>query len=269
MKEMITIETIGPQQAKEILATNVEGQRNLRTIHVRGLASEMECGKWVLSPDAITIENGQLINGQHRLNAVVLSGKTCRFIVLRREAKTSLYPILDSGKPRTMGDHLKQLGFSSYNGIAAGVRLFLEYSKGTLTLASRNAAPNIVANHEIISHALRFKTELESEAACVQKLFEKRTWFNRTMALALIEIAREKGLLPRAIEFLEQTATGNSGSNITCLLRDRLVRDATSGKEKLLRSYKLALIIKAFNFYVRGEAPRVLKVLDGEEFPKI
>lgn len=51
--------------------------RNLRGQVIASYARDMKSGAWVLNGETVKIaSNGQLLDGQHRLNAVVESGQT-------------------------------------------------------------------------------------------------------------------------------------------------------------------------------------------------
>lgn len=75
------IEDITPEKAMHLLQKNSHN-RNLRAGVVKKYATDMRLGKWELSTDGITInKDGELVNGQHRLNAVIESGCTVKMLV--------------------------------------------------------------------------------------------------------------------------------------------------------------------------------------------
>lgn len=72
--------TITPEIAQDMLIHNKN--RKLRNKRVDDLANEMTKGNWRVSNDDICFDvNGNLINGQHRLNAVVKSGVTIQAFI--------------------------------------------------------------------------------------------------------------------------------------------------------------------------------------------
>lgn len=98
-KELIT-----PEKACALLERNTDN-RKLGEAHVAVLVEIMLSGSWCLGPDPIVIDtNGRIVNGQHRLWAVVLSGTTQPFWVLR-EAETSIRVFIDRQKPRSLVDN--------------------------------------------------------------------------------------------------------------------------------------------------------------------
>tara|TARA_R100000773_G_scaffold42756_1_gene40327 strand:- start:3107 stop:3967 length:861 start_codon:yes stop_codon:yes gene_type:complete len=98
-------EIVSPQVAVEYLRANGVN-RKLRPAIVKRYEEEMRQNSWTLSSDAIAFDcNGDLIQGQHRLNAVVNTGLPQVFWVARnmpKEAKENL----DCGSKRELHDRL-------------------------------------------------------------------------------------------------------------------------------------------------------------------
>ena len=69
---IITLETITPAQAAEWLKGNTVNRR-LVLHHVERLASEMLAGEWRITGDCIKLNGDRLLDGQHRLQAIVQS----------------------------------------------------------------------------------------------------------------------------------------------------------------------------------------------------
>lgn len=95
------VENITPAIAQIYLDT----QRVNRTINknrVKAYASQMRRGEWSVSNDAITFDiEGCLINGQHRLSALIEAGVTISMLVGRNYPLES-QAIFDSGQARTV-----------------------------------------------------------------------------------------------------------------------------------------------------------------------
>ena len=96
------VEDISPSIAKHYLLSNFENNRDLSTQQVNEYAKEMKSGLFTISSDCIAFDTaGRLINGQHRLNAVVQSETTQPFIVVRN-LPPEVAQLIDVGKKRTM-----------------------------------------------------------------------------------------------------------------------------------------------------------------------
>lgn len=100
------IVNITPSMASAILELNTSN-RNVKLSHVRTLSGAMKRGEWILSPQAIQISSENvLIDGQHRLLAVVDSGVTIKAVIWNG-VSPDVYKITDRGVTRTMSDVTK------------------------------------------------------------------------------------------------------------------------------------------------------------------
>ena len=78
----LRIETITPEIAREYLEQAINNWPVSKAT-VDAYARIMRDGKWSIAPDAIAFDiNGNLINGVHRLKAVIESGTTQEFFVV-------------------------------------------------------------------------------------------------------------------------------------------------------------------------------------------
>lgn len=104
----VTREIITPEIAKQYLGMN-EGNRVMRKTAVAAYADDMKSGRWNDSPDIMTpimfSREGRLIDGQHRLAAVVQSGVSVVMYV-RKNCDDSVYKYLDAGVKRSAADQI-------------------------------------------------------------------------------------------------------------------------------------------------------------------
>lgn len=107
----VTIETISPLRAKEYLGRIKVGstaghQRKFQPRAAEKYAKIIERGEFHLTNDAVVFDtDGRLINGQTRLGAVMLSGKSQQFIVARDfDPDSFLY--MDRQRSRTLSQFL-------------------------------------------------------------------------------------------------------------------------------------------------------------------
>ena len=102
-----TIEKIGPATAQKYLEKQARN-RPLNKRTVDRYVTAMSAGAWELTHQGIAFDkDGALFDGQHRMAAVVQSGKTIEFSV-SRYVKNDDVPMLvvDSGHARNSGDRL-------------------------------------------------------------------------------------------------------------------------------------------------------------------
>jgi hypothetical protein len=77
------VETITPEKAEEYLAAN-RGNRNIVQAHVAAMARDIIHGRWMFNAQPICFSrSGRLLNGQHRLSAVLEAGQPIEVMVMR------------------------------------------------------------------------------------------------------------------------------------------------------------------------------------------
>ena len=91
------IETITPEKASGYLKKN-KNNRAVSAPLVSRMAREMREGLWAENGETIVFNgDGRLLDGQHRLMAVVESGETIRSLVVTRVPATA-FQTIDTGK---------------------------------------------------------------------------------------------------------------------------------------------------------------------------
>ena len=105
---------VSPLLAKQWLSKNLENNRNLSLRYSQNLAKLMQKGEWKLGEPIKFDKHGQLIDGQHRLQAVIIANLSVEFLVIYGY-ETESAQVLDRGKSRSLQDiaHLKDLPINS------------------------------------------------------------------------------------------------------------------------------------------------------------
>lgn len=97
------IETIDPKRAKEYLKLNTQNRR-VRQGWVDRLAGMLLRDEWKLTHQGIGFaKDGRLIDGQHRLLAIIQASKPAQMLVAR-EIDEDAYRHIDGGQPRSVAD---------------------------------------------------------------------------------------------------------------------------------------------------------------------
>lgn len=103
------LELITPARAEKMLKLNKRNRR-IRTKHVLRLARQIERGEWQPdNPDPIVVNGRELLDGQHRLAAVIEADKPIKVKVMRG-ASRAVMATMDTGLPRTFADMLRMEG---------------------------------------------------------------------------------------------------------------------------------------------------------------
>jgi len=117
---------VTPQQAEEWLAKNADFQRKLRDSVVDKYARDMINGQWQLTHQGIAFDaKSRLIDGQHRLAAVVKAGIPVKMLIVR-DSPSAAYDHLDLGYGRTAIDILKSQGEGWITNELIAVARFME-----------------------------------------------------------------------------------------------------------------------------------------------
>ena len=118
----IAFEEIGPDEARDLINLNPRN-RNLRLGRVEQYARDMRAGNWLPTGEPIQITpDGTLLNGQHRLHAVIEADMMIMFPVMRN-VPADYQIVSDAGLNRQFSDILKlQFGESDTVALAAAVR---------------------------------------------------------------------------------------------------------------------------------------------------
>lgn len=225
---------VTPEIAREYLELN-HRNRPLRSDNVKSLARDMRRNDWRLTGHPICFDTeGSLIDGQHRLAAVVESGKTIPFFVA-----TGLNPedkrVIDSGMKRRAADQLVMDGKSNGVALASAYRLLFTLEEGRPYDNSLK-----VTNQELFHTAERHPGMLDSVLA-VKGL--SRLTFITPMNGAVGHYLGTKKIPTTTYEFFEKlrTAANCTATDPALLLRNRM----TSGYERPTRLPQLWLLLHA------------------------
>lgn len=128
----IEIISVTPDLARQWLATNATNNRKISKKTVNTYARDMIAEKWEMTGEALKFDTtGRLIDGQHRLSAVIASQKTVQMAVIRGLAP-EVMDVLDTGKSRSGADALAIFGASENAGhIAALARKIIGFLNGS------------------------------------------------------------------------------------------------------------------------------------------
>jgi hypothetical protein len=120
---------ISPAMAERWMKHNTKNRR-LREDDIRAYARDMGAGAWNLTGEAIKFApDGTLLDGQHRLVAIIRAGVTVPIFVVRGIAPDS-QRVMDTGLKRTASDALTISGESHTTVLAAASRLALGVEAG-------------------------------------------------------------------------------------------------------------------------------------------
>lgn len=254
-----------PDKAAAILAdqatlaeTSALKQRSIDRGRVGQYAREMAGGQWKLNGETIAFNGRKLLNGQHRLHAVVESKTSVPMIIVRGVGEDAFYTV-DQGKSRSIGDLMRTLDMSYRKEIAGGARWALNYER--FGIPQPNRVEDRVTNREVLDY-VRSNGDALVQAA---QLAVAADLSNRNALTTLFFLGRVRSELAGIATDLHDGANLEKNDPIR-LLRDRLLGDM--GARAKLNSYAMfALCIKAWNARIRREKLGLLRFGRNEDYP--
>ena len=245
---IVEVQTITPHIAAEWLKAN-HLNRRVRKAHVTFLAGEMEKGHWLVNGQAIIVsENEDILDGQHRLLAVIQSGETIESLVIygvKREA----FKTIDTGIVRSAPDALSLWYPDAPKGLVQAVGSSVNYCRriemgfsGTRPKISNTDALAYVAKHKSLWRCGEILTGYPRDARPLPL----------SATIALYEVFQRKHE-EAADNFMRRFYTGEGlhAKDAEYILRMLFIRDA-----QRLTSYpievKLRMTVKAWNMVRRG-----------------
>lgn len=270
---------ITPEYASRMLDRNSRN-RNIRDVHVKWLAKQMELGYWCFTGDPIRFgTDGVLLDKQHTLNAIILSGTKQRFMVLSG-LEPEIFAILDTGISRTAGDALHMKGIPNANNVAAVCRRVLAFKNKSYYGAFDSSSGN-----KKVESTMSKKSELITNMIVLEEVTKNQRYQECTTAAGtfyksfpgvsqsrygmLLFILGEKSA-EDAYNFLSQFASGlglvkDSPVN---LLRKRFEQQLSS-TIKYQSNLQLYWFINCWNKYRTGETMKVLQTPAKIQIPEI
>lgn len=191
------IEHIDPHVATSYLVHN-SGNRRISRPHVEELARDMMQDRWMFNAQPICFAHtGRLLNGQHRLQAVVLAGRTIEVPVVRGLDEVAYATYDNNAKRRAdLGDQLYSFGDHAL--AYAMANLFWQHERKTLQM--RNAKATAAEIQQIITDHPRL--------LILRSLARKLGHFGRASVIGYAAYVMERDDAALAAQFLTALETG-------------------------------------------------------------
>lgn len=253
------VEKITPEIATKYLEMNIHN-RPVHQRHVEFLAEEIKQGRWKMNGSSIVFNGDTLIDGQHRLWAVITAGVPIRSLVVRG-AEEGSFATIDAGLKRTAGDVLGIVGEKNPANLAAAARFVMAYESKFQSNRKK------VSNTKVID----FVKKNPGLANSVE--FLRRTGGARILSKAIagglhyLMAKKDPALADELFAGIGKGFAPESGETFMAL-REKLIANAASSH--YVKGPTVAIYcIKAWNARRDGKYIRVFRYADGEEIPKI
>ena len=257
---------ITPTMASYILKHYNTDNRRLRINHANAFSATLKRGAFENTGEPIIFaKEGMLNNGQHRLEGIVRS-KVAAKIDMRFGIPRTAFAVTDTGARRLAGDVLSTFGSASPFASAASIKLLLAYEQGLPT-----AYYSRFGNDEILEGFRRWE-DMELAVALTSKALKHRAGFINASSNVFAFLAMRQTNEEAVKEFLSLVESGltKAAHDAPRLLRERLLTETRlQTGTRAVTLERLALFIKAWNFWRAGERPKKLTWLSSETFPNI
>jgi hypothetical protein len=265
----VTYEPFTPAKAAKILEMNLSN-RNLRDRRVMTYATAMKRGQWREDAgDPIRLsQDNILLDGQHRLWAVVESGVTISFLVLR-DLPSDVMPVIDKGLGRSNGDSMTWANVLNASHSSAAAKLYLAYVFDLVPTDSKKADVYI-STQDMVEWALDNNERLQWS---IHRARKANTALGGSTAAwtVLLLIALDDYDEAKVEEFMDPVITGASlaKGDPRLALRNWTI-NRSSRRMHNDRHVMLGTGIRAFNRWAEGKSMISARQWQrGDEFPRL
>lgn len=144
---VVYFEDVTPSLAASYLKHNISTNRTIRKALVDRYAADMKSGHWSAASGSVMFDHlGNLVDGQHRMSAVVQAGITVRMKMESIPEGASLEGI-DRGRSRTIGDLLELRGLADKGhgiSLAAAAKSLYCLSRGTMSVDNQTTVQKVI-----------------------------------------------------------------------------------------------------------------------------
>lgn len=260
------VEDIDPVRAEEILSRNTHN-RTVRGRVVRAYAEDMRNGAWQENGESIKLAvDGTVVDGQHRLHAIVESETKHRVLVVRG-LPMETQETVDGGAKRKFSDVLKLREEPRYVALASVTRRCLLWDQGYRGRESHRTPPTVaqmlafIEAHPEVRRSTEVAASVSAHAPLSASIVGLCHWLFEDLDFEDAEFFF--GRIKDGVGLTERDPV--------YVLR-RTLANARTDRSRLLENQATAFVIKAWNAYREGRQIQFLAFRPGganpEKFPE-
>jgi hypothetical protein len=256
---------ITPKLAEQFLSKNCNN-RPVSKANIKYLVKQINAGNWMFDGASIKIDKyGNLIDGQHRLEAIIKSGKSLVLLVLNG-FNSSVFTVLDTGRKRTGSDVLSINGAENATVVASSIRLINQFEKGSY--GEGGSISRTLSNQEIVDFLDKNPKILESSKFGAS-LYKKSNGVITASLVSTFHFLLSQKSEEQALDFLTKLCLGTKLENDSPItaLRNKLIKSSLNNNYRMLQSEIVRNIIVAWNKYRKGE--KITKLIVHSNLEKI
>lgn len=251
---------VTPELAEEWLGKN-HGNRAQRRRGIDNLSRDITTGDFLMTGDSIKFDwDGVLIDGQHRLEAVIKSQMPIHVVVCRG-LDPRVKSVLDTQIRRSAADALKFSGVSSFATTIAGIaRISIGIDTGFLKNARQMSLP-LLTNAEVVEWYAA-NMDAGEAAAFAGQVYKKINATPAPLGYCILATSRIDPVISR--EFFEDLkdlrTQGKGDPRATLLSALSTMRERRTANSAAMQ---LAYIFRAWNALREGRELSVLRARTG------
>lgn len=262
---------ITPEMALQLLRRN-PSNRPLDKSLIAQMVSQIRAGDWKVTHQGIALDGpldtGNVLDGQHRLNAIVKSGVATQLLVFESVPRET-FSVLDTGKRRTGGDVLALEGERDTTLLAAVIRhvhLFRTVPSGSWV-----GSGSRLTNKEVLGSFQRQATEFRL-AAKQGRLLGKELGLIPTAGATAYFLTVEAAPEARVDEWMRglitQANLAPDDARLAFIKVMNSLRSGGSARRRTDTRGQIGLYVKAWNAWVSGKPVKSLRLQKGEKMPR-
>lgn len=256
------VQNITPERAKQLLQANT-ANRPITKMNVQRFENQLRRGEFMLTHQGIAIsEDGRLLDGQHRLLAIVNTGISAPMLVTTGLCFDS-FQVLDTGRNRTGSDVLAIHGATSTSTMAAAIRLYLLYVTVPRLVWSGRYGRQFMTPLQINEEYGRDSEAWSWAVKTATSFTVTKIVTPASLATLLYLAATHQGYSREYLkQFCSRLSQGDGllAGNPILAFRNKVIGD----NSRLLSQARLADYIKLFNAFTSGQS---LKIFKQQSFP--
>ena len=256
---------VTPAQATYWLEHHNGPNRLIKSNKVEAYSRDMLAGRWRVTGESIKFdEQGNLVDGQHRLYACALSGVAFTTTV-QRGVDRAAQEVMDSGIMRGAADMLSMRGISMSRNVAASARVLRGYLDTHGVRIDHYLRNSLTTNSEI-------DTVLAHNPGLVEIASQSVKWTRMigitgsVGSVAMYLLTRvDEAEAKEFFESLTNHTTDGPGDPRYALLRRLALSggNTQTGRHHLSQGEQLSMVIRAWNAWRRGATMTKMQTTSG------
>lgn len=244
----IEMTTITPPMATLFLANNASN-RKLNKQHVDFLADQMLTGKWQKNGQTIVIaDDGTLMDGQHRLNAIIKADIPAELGLCTGVAKTAM-PTIDNGKLRSTSDILTMNGWANAALVGSAINLLHKFDHNQI-MGFHTKMPNAAVMPAVKLMAKKVDLGLLSKIVSKTSRNTRIKPVNLFGAFYLIAAKYGENVV---IEFCDKINNGGDYAKSPTMVMPQIVARIQAQQRVVHRAYDFAMVLYGFDRWMKRQ----------------